>query len=70
MTPNTGKQSGPEPYQFDPYDGMSDEEFVADVQAALKAAQRRQTPFRSDFPRSCLSGPKPRHASTACPTRP
>jgi predicted DNA binding CopG/RHH family protein len=25
------------------YDGMNDEEFVADVEVALKAAQRRQT---------------------------
>lgn len=58
MTANTGKQFGPEPYQFDPYDGMDDEEFVADVEAALKAAQRRQTAISLRLPEELLERTK------------
>lgn len=58
MTPNTGKRFGPEPYQYDPYDGINDEEFVADVEAALKAAQRRQTAISLRLPEDLLERTK------------
>jgi predicted DNA binding CopG/RHH family protein len=58
MTANRGKQFGPEPYQFDPYDGMDDEEFVADVESALKAAQRRQTAISLRLPEELLERTK------------
>ena len=37
-----GKQFGPESHQFDPYDGMTDKEFEAEILAALDAAKQRQ----------------------------
>src|SRR5439155_19505777 len=37
-----GKQVGPEPHQFDPYDGMSDKKFESEVLAAHDAAKQRQ----------------------------
>ena len=58
MTAKRGKQFGPEPYQFDPYDGMDDEEFIADVEAALKAAQRRQTAISLRLPEELLERTK------------
>lgn len=67
MTPNTGKRFGPEPYQYDPYDGINDEEFVADVEAALKAAQRRQTAISLRLPEDLLERTKAEPARHALP---
>lgn len=36
-----GKRFGPESHQFDPYDGMSDKEFEAEISAALDATKQR-----------------------------
>ncbi len=58
MTPKTGKQFGPEPHQFDPFDGMNDEEFVADVEEALRVAQRRQTAISLRLPEELLERAK------------
>ena len=49
-----GKRFGPEPHQFDPYDGMSDKEFEADVLAALDAAKQRQKAISIKSPEALL----------------
>jgi predicted DNA binding CopG/RHH family protein len=58
MTEHRGKQFGPGAHQFDPYDGMSDEEFVADAEEALRAAQRRQTAISLRLPEELLERAK------------
>jgi len=58
MTEHRGKQFGPETHQFDPYDGMSDEEFVADAEEAIRAAQRRQTAISLRLPEELLERTK------------
>jgi predicted DNA binding CopG/RHH family protein len=52
------KQFGPEPHQLDPFNGMSDEEFVAEVEEALEAAQRRQTAISLRLPEELLERAK------------
>lgn len=49
-----GKRFGPEPHQFDPYDGMSDKEFEAKVLAALDAARQRQKAISIKLPEALL----------------
>ncbi|MGH7490513.1 MAG: CopG family antitoxin [bacterium] len=49
-----GKRFGPEPHQFDPYDGMSDKEFEAEVVAALAAAKERQKAISIKLPEALL----------------
>jgi len=56
-----GPQFGPEPHQFDPYDGTSGKEFEAEVVASTNAAKLRQKASRS----SCQ-----RHSSSAHAQRP
>jgi predicted DNA binding CopG/RHH family protein len=50
-----GKQFGPEPHQFDPYDGMSNKEFEAEVLAALDAAKQRQKAISIKLPEALLA---------------
>jgi predicted DNA binding CopG/RHH family protein len=49
-----GRRFGPEPHQFDPYDGMSNKEFEAEVLAALDAAKRRQKAISIKLPEALL----------------
>ena len=49
-----GKQFGPEHHQFDPYDGMSDKKFEAEVLAALDAAKQRQKAISIKLPEALL----------------
>ena len=58
MTENRGKQFGPEAHQYDPYNGMTDEEFSADIEEALRAAQRRQTAISLRLPEDLLERTK------------
>ena len=50
----TGKQFGPEPHQFDPYEGMADKEFETEVLAALDAAKQRQKAISIKLPEALL----------------
>jgi predicted DNA binding CopG/RHH family protein len=50
----TGKQFGQEAHQFDPYDGMTDREFEAEVLAALDAAKQRQKAISIKLPKALL----------------
>jgi predicted DNA binding CopG/RHH family protein len=50
----TGKRFGHEPHQFDPYDGMADKEFEADVLAAVDAAKQRQKAISIKLPEGLL----------------
>jgi predicted DNA binding CopG/RHH family protein len=49
-----GKQFGPESHQFDPYDGMTDKEFEAEILAALDAAKQRQKAISIKLPEALL----------------
>ena len=49
-----GTQFGPEPHQFDPYDGMSTKHFEAEVMAALVAAKQRQKAISIKLPEALL----------------
>ena len=49
-----GKQFGPEPHQFDPYDAMTNKEFEAEVIAALDAAKQRQKAISIKLPEALL----------------
>ena len=49
-----GKQFGPEPHQFDPYDGMTKDEFEAEVLAAFRAARTRQKAISIKLPEALL----------------
>src|SRR6266704_249955 len=49
-----GKQLGPEPHQFDPYDGMTDRKFESEVLAALDAAKQRQKAISIKLPETLL----------------
>ncbi len=49
-----GKPFGPGPHQFDPYDGMSDKEFEAEVLAALDAVKQRQKAISIKLPEALL----------------
>jgi predicted DNA binding CopG/RHH family protein len=49
-----GKQFGPERHQFDPYDGMSDKEFEAEVLASIDAAKLRQKAISIKLPEALL----------------
>ena len=49
-----GKRFGPEQHQFDPYDGMSNTEFEAEVLAALDAAKQRQKAISIKLPEALL----------------
>ena len=59
-----GKRFGPEPHQFDPYNGMSDKEFEAEILAALDAAKQRQKAISIKVPEALL-GAHPRRGETA-----
>ena len=49
-----GKQFGPGPHQFDPYNGMTDKEFETEVLAALDAAKQRQKAISIKLPEALL----------------
>lgn len=53
-----GKQFGPEPHQYDPFEGITDREFEAEVLKAFDATKQRQKAI-SNCQRSCSSGPEP-----------
>ncbi len=48
-----GKQFGPEPHQFDPYE-ETDKEFETEVLAALEAAKQRQKAISIKLPEALL----------------
>ena len=50
----SGKQFGPEPHHFDPYDAMTNKEFEAEVIAALHAAKQRQKAISIKLPEALL----------------
>jgi predicted DNA binding CopG/RHH family protein len=49
-----GRRFGPEPHQFDPYDGMTDKEFETEVLAALDATKQRQKAISIKLPEALL----------------
>lgn len=49
-----GKQFGPEPHQYDPYDGMTDKEFEAEMVAAFEASKQRQKAISIKLPKALL----------------
>jgi len=49
-----GKQFGPESHQFDPYDGLSDKEFEAEVLASIDEAKLRQKAISIKLPEALL----------------
>lgn len=50
-----GKQFGPEPYQYDPFDGLTDKEFEAEVLRAFDAAKQRQKAISIKLPEELLA---------------
>ena len=50
----TGKRFGPEPHQFDPYEGMTEREFADEVVAAFNAMTRRQKAISIKLPEALL----------------
>ncbi|MGA9776508.1 MAG: CopG family antitoxin [Candidatus Dormiibacterota bacterium] len=53
-----GQRFGPEPHQVDPYEGMSGDEFVAEVEAAITAARKRQRAISLKLPEELLARTK------------
>lgn len=53
-----GQRFGPEPHQVDPYEGMSGDEFVAEVEAAFTAARKRQLAISLKLPEELLARTK------------
>lgn len=49
-----GKQFGPEPHQYDPFDGMTDREFEAEVLKAFEASKQRQKAISIKLPEELL----------------
>lgn len=49
-----GKQFGPEPHQYDPYDGMTNKEFEAEMVAAFEASKQRQQAISIKLPKALL----------------
>lgn len=49
-----GKRFGSQAHQFDPYDGMTDTEFEAEVLSAFSAAKRRQKAISIKLPEALL----------------
>jgi predicted DNA binding CopG/RHH family protein len=49
-----GKRFGPRPHQFDPYAGMTDKEFEAEVLASIDAAKLRQRAISIKLPEALL----------------
>ena len=49
-----GKQFGPEPHQYDPYDGMTDKEFETEMEAAFAASKQRQKAISIKLPEALL----------------
>lgn len=52
--PVVGKQFGPQPHQYDPFDGMTDKAFEAEVLATIDAAKQRQKAISIKLPESLL----------------
>jgi len=55
-TKNEGKQFGPEPWQFDPYDGMSDDEVDELVDRIFE--RQKMMPISIRLPRALLDRAK------------
>lgn len=53
-----GKQFGPEPYQYDPYEGMTDDEFESEVRAAIEAVRQHQKAISLRLPEELLERTK------------
>ncbi len=49
-----GKQFGPEPHQYDPFEGMTDKEFEAEVLKAFEASKQRQKAISIKLPEELL----------------
>lgn len=49
-----GKQFGPEPHQYDPFDGITDKEFEAEVLKAFDATRQRQKAISIKLPEDLL----------------
>lgn len=49
-----GKQFGPEPHQYDPFEGMTDREFEAEVLKAFEASKQRQKAISIKLPEELL----------------
>ena len=49
-----GKQFGPEPHQYDPFDGMTDREFEVEVLKAFEASKQRQKAISIKLPEELL----------------
>lgn len=49
-----GKQFGPEPHQYDPFDGITDKEFEAEVLKAFDATRQRQKAISIKLPEELL----------------
>lgn len=49
-----GKQFGPEPHQYDPFDGMTDREFEREVLASFAASKQRQKAISIKLPEELL----------------
>jgi predicted DNA binding CopG/RHH family protein len=48
------KQFGPEPHQYDPFDGMADKEFEAEMLRAFEASKQRQKAISIKLPEELL----------------
>lgn len=53
-----GQRFGPEPHQNDPYEGMTGDEFVAEVEAAFTVARRHQRAISLRLPEELLERTK------------
>ena len=53
-----GQRFGPEPHQYDPYEGMTGDEFVAEVEAAFTAARKHQRAISLKLPEELLERTK------------
>jgi hypothetical protein len=53
-----GQRFGPEPHQYDPYEGMGGDEFVAEVEAAIVAARKHQRAISLRLPEELLERTK------------
>lgn len=69
MTKNgaIGQRFGPEPHQVDPYEGMSGDEFVAEVEAAFSAARKHQRAISLKLPEELLARTKAEAARQGLP---
>ena len=53
-----GKRFGPEPHQYDPYAGMTDDEFQTEVLEALEVARQHQKAISLRLPEDLLNRTK------------